>query len=82
MWPRIFINALLILTSTSVPFWFTVTVFIVFAFLFSKPIEIIIFAVLLDILFSAQSQGLLIPFYTIVASIFYIVSETLRPRLR
>ena len=79
---RVLTNIILIAMSINMPFWFTVLFFVIIAYFFSNPFEIIFYGVLLDILFMASSSSLSLPIYTTFALVIYFGFEKIKPRLR
>ena len=79
---RVLLNIILILTAISSPFWVTILLFCLLGYIATNPVEILIYAILLDVIFMSGTAGISVPIYTAFAVVVYILVETAKPKLR
>lgn len=80
---RTLAHLILILTLIHLPVLVLVVVCACFCFFFSKPFEVLLYAILLDsVFYSAHATFVGIPLYTATATLLFALIESIKPYLR
>lgn len=82
-WPRVITGSILLVLSIAVPWWVALSVAFVAAFYFSRYVEFIVVAFIIDALYGAgTAAGLGFPYMiTTAAALLFVIVETLKQYL-